>query len=897
MGVRNLEKIFKPQRIALFGACEQGEDLGVSVLRNLLGGSYRGVVYPIHPSCESIHGIPTYGSLAMLPKVPDLGVICNPAAQVPEVVRQCGEAGVGGVLIISGGFRESGDSGRELERQIAEVQTRFPDMRIVGPNSLGIITPAIGLNASHSVATPKQGHLAFISESRALCNSVMDWAIEEGIGFSSFVSTGTRLDVGFGDLIDYFGKDPNTRAIILYIQSIAHARNFLSAARAFALSKPILVYKAGRFAETGHAVTCHTGAMVGEDAVYEAAFRRCGVVRVSELDDIFDVAEVLAAQRLPKGARMAIVSNAGGPAIIATDALLARGGKLAELSAETVAELDSILPPVGSHQNPVDILDGAPAERFARVLPPVLADAGVDGLLVIFAMQSGNDPAGSAVAVAEIAKKAKKPVLAAWMGGERVRKGIQILNEAGLPTHSTPEQGVRAFMHLVAYAHNLENLYRTPREVSVHLDLNRRRLRERLHPRLMEQREEITENHARSLLKAYGIPVCDSCTVGDPEAAVEMAEKLGFPVVLKVVSPQIVHKVDVGGVALGLEGPDDVRDAYRQMMEHTRSRCGEAVIKGVNVQKMVSAHQSIEIILGAKKDPTFGSIVMVGMGGIATGILDDRAIGLPPLNETRVRQMLESLRFWPMLSGYRGQPPVDVDQLIEVVMRFSMLIEDFPEIREFDINPLLASHERIVALDASMILDADFLPDPHDRHSHLAIRPYPQEYMRHAHAGDGSLITLRSVRAEDEPLWHDLIGKSSPESIRFRFRSMFRRATHRMAIDHCVIDHERQISIVAETEVHGQRELAGVAQLMADPNHESAEFAVLIPDPWQGKKLGGILLDYCLELAQQWGLRRVEAETDPDNRRMLETFRKRGFRAEVNREEEVVLLELDLPTR
>jgi len=888
MSVRNLDKIFGPRRIALFGACDEKGDLGAAVLTNLLTAGFRGVVYPMSPDCESIRGVATYAQLERLPHAPDLAVICNPAADVARVLDEVGRFGIKGGLILSGGFRESGASGAALEADIAAVAERYEDMRVLGPNSLGVIVPDAGLNASHAVTLPHGGRLAFISESRALCNSVIDWATEKGIGFSAFVSAGNRLNIGFGDLIDYFGNDPRTRAIIIYMQSVDDARSFMSAARAFALNKPIVVCKAGRFEESVEAVTSHTGDLVGEDAVFEAAFQRCGVVRVDELDDVFDIAEVLASQRLPKGARLAILSNAGGPAIIATDALITRGGELARFDPETIQALDAALPPEGIHTNPVDVLDDAPPDRFERAASLVLADHNVDALLVIFAIQTGVDAEQAARVLVAVARHASKPVLAAWMGGKRARQAIQILAEAGLPTHNTPEQGVRAFMHLVAYARNLEVLYETPRDIPVRFDLNRRKLRKRLQP-LLTRRRHAPDNQAWAFLKAYGIPVCDTCMVTSAEDAVRAAENVGYPVAVKVLSPQILHKIDVGGVALDLGTPEAVRAAYDQVIRSTRAHRSDAEIHGVTVQSMVK-DQGLELILGAKKDPTFGAVIMIGLGGITTSVLKDRAVALPPLNERLARRMLESLRAWPILHGYRGQPAANVDRLIEVIIRFSLLVADYPEIREFDVNPLRVTSTEITALDAAMVLDVAAVGVAH-QYPHLAIRPYPEEFVRHATTPDGTRITLRAVRAEDEPLWHELVASSSQESIRFRFRSLLKRTTHQMAIAQCVIDYERQISIVAETEARGRKELVGIAHLLADVNHETAEFAVLVPDPWQGKKIGGILLDYCLELARNWGIQRVTAETDPQNTRMLDAFKKRGFSYEVHLDDDVVLLE------
>ena len=895
MGIRNLDKVFKPRRIALIGAGDGPSSLIDRVLANLLGGNSPRLVYPISPTRESIGGIPTYPDLARLPKSPDLAVVCARADAVPGVVQACGEHGIRGVLILSGGFRETGAEGEALEQRVLEAASRFDDLRIVGPNSLGVIAPRLGLNASHAIAMPQPGRLAFISQSRALSNAVLDWATDKGIGFSFFVSTGRMLDVGFGDLIDYFASDPETHAIILYLQSIEHARRFMSAARAFARIKPIVAYKAGRFIESAEVAASHTGSMVAEDAVYEAALQRAGVVRVTELDDVFYVAELLASQRLPKGSRLAILGNAEGLAVVAADALLAWGGELAKFSDETVERLAAVLPPLRrSPANPVDLLDGAPAERFGRAAEVVLADSHVDAALVIFATQAATDPTDAADAIVQVANRSRKPILAAWMGGNRVRKAIQVLGASNVPTHTSPGQAVRGFMHLVFYAKNLEALYETPRDLPVPFGLNRHKLGKILHPLLEQYPGHLTASQAETFLKAYEIPVYESRTARSADEAVEVAERVGYPVVLKVLSPQILHKVDVGGVALSLTRSDEVRSAYAQIMRGAKTSGIETVPEGVTVQKMARVQDGLEMILGAKKDPTFGAVIMVGIGGITSGLVQDSAVGLPPLNERLVRRMLESLRFWPMLQGYRGRPVVNLDRLTEVIIRFSFLIADYPEIKEFDINPLLVSAEEVVALDATVILDAESLEQPSKPYNHLAIRPYPEEYVRDASLADGIPVTFRPIRPEDEPLWHRLIASTAAESIRSRFRSLFKRATHAMAVQHCVIDYEREIAIVAEIHDKGARQLAGVAQLITDANHDTAEFAVLVSDPWQGKRLGGMLLDYCLEVAGRWGIERVVAEVDPDNLRMLSVLEKRGFRFEVHREEEVVFVEKSL---
>jgi len=889
MSIRNLDKIFKPGRVALIGINKGPGDLGARVLSNLLDSGFRGIVYPVSAAVESVSGIPTYPDLGSLPKIPDLAVICAPPDEVPQTVRDCGTAGILGLIILSGGFRETGPEGRRLEERIAEEAGRFEHMRIIGPNSLGIIVPELGLNASHAVAVPKAGHLAFISQSHSLSNAILDWAADAGIGFSLFASLGNALDTGYGDLIDYLGSDPKTRAIILYVQSIRHARRFMSAARHFASTKPIVVYKSGRFEHSARAALSHTGSVAGEDAVYSAVFERAGVVRVVELDDIFDVAEILASQRLPAGQRLAIVGNAGGPAIIASDALLSRHGDLADLNADTIEQLNRFLPHGWSQGNPVDLLDDATPERYAQALEIIIKDRNVDSILVIFANQPTVDSRAIAEAVANIAQKYRKPLFAAWMGGNSVRKSIHFLNNAGVPAHATPEQAIRAFMHLVSYARNLESLYETPREMPIRFSGNRNKLARRFHS-LLQQRGALAENEAKMLLKAYDIPVCDTLVAQSADEAVAMAEQIGYPVVLKLRSPEILHKIDIGGVILDLHTGKDVRTAYDSMLEKVRNHDPDARIDGVTLQRMIHPQDGVEMILGASMDPTFGPVIMIGLGGIATGIYRDHALGLPPLNERLARRMVESLRCWPMLQDFRGTPPVNLDGLIEVMIRFSCLVTDYPEIREFDINPLLATPEGVIALDAAAVLDPQARRSTEEPYEHLAIRPYPEQFIRRPQLRDGTEVSLRPIRPEDEPLWHELIANSSPESIRFRFRSLFKNTNHKMAVRHCMIDYERELAIVVETGVDDRRQLIGVGQLITDLDHETAEYAVLVPDLWQGKGVGALLLDYCLEFAARWGISEIVAETDPENMRMLSLFRKRGFDSVVRRDEDVVFL-------
>ena len=888
MSIRNLDKIFEPHRVAVIGASDAPTSVGYTVLRNLVGSGFRGVVYPVNPKREAVQGIQAYKDIPSLPHAPDLAVICTPAPSVPMLIRQCGEAGTRGVVIISAGFREIGEEGKKLEAQVREEQRKFDGMRILGPNCLGLIVPGIHLNASFAAASPTKGHIGFISQSGALCTSVLDWALDEGIGFSYFVSVGNMLDVSMGDLIDYFGSATETRSIILYIESISEAREFMSAARAFARTKPIVAYKAGRFAESAQAAASHTGAMAGVDAVYEAAFQRAGIERIFQIEDMFDCAELLARQQPPKGDRLAIITNAGGPGVMTTDALIASNGKLAAITEETKAQLNELLPVCWSHGNPVDVLGDAPPDRFAKAVEIVLKDKNIDAVLVILTPQAMTDPTSTAEAVGKVAAHAHKPVLAAWMGGRVVAEGIQILNLAGIPTYNTPEKAVQAFMHLVSYARNLEILHETPKDIPLGFKLDRQRLRSVFDTLLTEGGEILSENVSKAFLESYEIPVTKPQAARTADEAAEVARHIGYPVVLKIHSPQITHKTDVGGVVLNLGSDDAVREAFEQITGQAKAKRPDADIIGVTVQKMVTYPNSFELIMGTKKDPIFGPVIMVGMGGVAAEVFRDRALGLPPLNEALARRMLESLKSWPLLQGYRGKPGANIDRLIEIIMRFSYLVADYPEIRELDINPLLVTSDDVVALDARVVVDRDMVVRTVRPYSHLAIQPYPEEYVTERTLKDGTPVILRPIKPEDEPMWHDLLGSCSTQSLWFRFSYLFKQTTHEMASRYCFIDYDRELGVVAEVEEEGQRKLIGVGRLVADADHHAAEYAVIVTDRWHGHGLGGLLTDYCLEVAQPWGVKRVVAEVSRENSRMLATFRNRGF--EMNDTEQDVVL-------
>jgi len=877
--VHHLDRIFKPQRIALLGATENPKSVSGTVLRNLIGSGFRGVVYPINPAREAVLGVPCAPSVGALPHPPDLAVICSPAAAVAAAVRECGQAGVRGVIVISAGFRETGEPGRLLEEQVAAEARAFAGMRIVGPNCLGVIVPHLSLNISFAAGLPKPGHVAFVSQSGALCASVLDRAVDEGIGFSHFVSIGNMLDVDFADLIDYFGEDELTEAIVLYIESLRNARAFMTAARAFARTKPIVAYKAGRFPESARAAASHTGAMASEDAIFEAAFERAGIVRVYEIGDIFNATSLVARHRTPAGDRLCIVTNAGGPGVMATDALLDRHGTLAELSEQTIAKLDEALPSAWSHGNPVDVLGDANSKRYAKATEIVLGDLGVDAVLAILTPQAMTNPTATAKELAALSANKTKPTLAAWLGGKSVREGLALLKASGVPAYATPEEAVRAFMTLVSYARNLATLYETPRDIPVTFTPDRVEVRRQFDALLPGERTTLSEGASKTLLAAYGIPVARPETARTVEEAVRAAQKVGYPVVLKVASPDITHKTDVGGVLLDIADDRGVANGFDRIVRSVQARLPAARLEGVTVQPMIRSAEGLELIVGAKRDPLFGTVILAGLGGIAAEVLADHALGLPPLNERLARRMLESLRCWPLLRGYRGRPAVHIDLLIEVLMRMSYLVADYPELVELDVNPLLVTPERVVALDARAVVDRAPLIKPGRPYAHLALRPYPEEYVGSATLADGTSLVLRPIKPEDEPLWRALLAGCSKETIYARFRYMFQWSSPEAARRYCFTDYDREVAIVAEHTDGGARKLVGVGRLIADPDGETVEYAVLVADAHQNRGLGGVLTDYCLDIARRWGIRRVVAETTSDNVRMLALFAKRGFDA------------------
>ncbi|MCD4682900.1 MAG: bifunctional acetate--CoA ligase family protein/GNAT family N-acetyltransferase [Bacteroidales bacterium] len=882
MAIKKLDSIFRPKRIALIGVSNDANSVGGITLRNLISAGYNGVVYPVNPKREAVLGIPCFPDVKSLPKTPDLAVIMTAASSVPQIIDECGEAGIHGVIIMSAGFKEVGEEGKVLEDKVKEKVKSYPDMRVIGPNCLGILVPGLSMNVSFASGLPKKGHVAFISQSGALCTSVLDWAEEANVGFSYFVSIGNSMDVNFGDLIDYFGQDPNTKSIVLYVESITNARAFMSAARAFARKKPIIVYKSGRFPESAKAAASHTGAMASEDAIYDAVFKRAGLTRVYNIGNIFDFTDLIGRRRAPKGSGLAIVTNAGGPGVMATDRLISQGGKLVELTDETISKLNEYLPPFWSHGNPVDVLGDATPERFSGATEIVLKDENVNAVLVILTPQAMTKPTEIAEAITKLSQSSSKPIMAAWLGGASMRKGISVFNNAGIAVYETPEQAIGAFTTLSDYSKNLNMLYETPREIPVSFTYDRTELRNKYLNEVFPKNKILTEDDSKMLINDYGIQTTHPKVARNADEAVEIAKEKGYPVVMKIHSPEITHKSEVGGVVLSLENEDMVRATFNGMMEHVRKLMPDIEIEGVTVQKMIDTKDAVELILGIKKDPVFGTVMLVGMGGITAELFEDKRLEFPPLNEQLAHQMLRSLKIYPLLTGYRGSKPKNLDKLIEVLIRISYLAADYPEIEELDINPIIVGPEDVMALDARIVVDEEMLGKETKDYAHLILRPYPERYIKSGKLSDGTNVILRPIKPEDEPLWLELLGSCSKESIYHRFRYDFYFDSHEVATQFCFIDYDREMAIVAEIEEKGRKKLIGVGRLIGDPDVEVAEYAVLITDAWQHKDLGQILTNYCLEIAQHTGIKRVAAETTKDNKAMIAVFKKLGFKVNFN---------------
>jgi len=888
-----LDVFFSPENVAVIGATETPGSVGRTVLWNLISTPFGGTVFPVNLKRSSVLGIKAYPNIGAVPAQVDLAVIITPAPTIPGIIRECGEAGVKGAIVISAGFKELGPQGAELERQLLE-EARKGGVRVIGPNCLGVMSPPTGLNATFARGMARPGSVGFISQSGALCTAVLDWSFRELVGFSAFLSIGAMVDVGWGDLIYYLGDDPRTKSILIYMESIGDARSFLSAAREVSLNKPVIVIKAGRTSQGGKAAASHTGSMTGSDDVLDAAFKRCGVLRVNQISDLFYMAEVLAKQPRPKGPKLTIVTNAGGPAVLATDALILSGGELTELSEETMEEFNSFLPATWSHNNPVDIIGDATPDRYAKALATAAKDKNSDGMLVILTPQDMTDPTQIAEQLKPYAHLGDKPVLASWMGGPEVAAGERILNQAGIPTFSYPDNAARMFTYAWQYSENLRGIYETPTFAGDE-DIDSAKVAAIIERVRKSGRTILTEYESKEVLSAYRIPTVVTRIAATADEAVRAAEEIGYPVVLKLHSETITHKTDVGGVQLNLKDAAAVREAFGKIETSVRERAGQGHFLGVTVQPMIKL-EGYEIIIGSSLDPQFGPVILFGMGGQLVEVFKDRALGLPPLTTTLARRMMEQTKIYTALKGVRGRKPVDLALLEQIMVRFSRLVVEHPWIKEIDINPMLASSERLIALDARVVVHEPGVKE--QDLPKLAIRPYPTQYVWQWKMKNGLDVLIRPIRPEDEPLMVKFHESLSERSVYLRYLQSLKlsqRVAHERLVRICFNDYDRELALVAEyREPGGERRILGVGRLRKLYGTNDGEFAVLISDDYQGNGLGTELVRRLLDVARQEKLSRVVGDVLQDNVVMRHIGEKLGFKFQSVPDEPVMKAEVVL---
>jgi acetyltransferase len=884
-----LTAVFAPRTVAVVGASEKPGSVGRNVLWNLLSNPFGGTVYPVNPNRQSVLGIKSYPSLAQVPEAVELAVVTTAAALVPDVISECVSTGVQAAIIISAGFRETGAEGLALEMEIKQ-RLRGSRLRIIGPNCLGVMNPLTGLNATWAQNIARPGNVAFISQSGALCAAVLDWSLQMMVGFSAFVSVGSMLDVSWGDLIDYFGDHSRTHAIVCYMESIGHARAFLSAAREVSLAKPIIVIKAGRTESAARAAASHTGALSGSDEVLEAAFRRTGVLRVNSIGDLFYMSEVLAKQPRPRGNRLLVLTNAGGPGVLAADALAMTGGTLAELAPESLETLNSFLPPHWSKGNPIDILGDASPERVAKALQVAVGEPNADGLLMVTAPQGLTSPATMAELLKPHAKGTGKPVLAAFMGGAEAAPANEILNHAGIPTFPFPDTAATAFTYMWRYSYNLRGLYETP-AIRDAADPDRNAAEQIVRGVRANGREILTEYESKQLLAAYRIPIVDTKMARSETEAVAAAEAVGFPVVLKLYSETITHKTDVGGVQLSLRDAGAVRQAYQLIRDNVAHLRGAEHFLGVTVQPMVANESGYELIIGSSIDPQFGPVLLFGSGGQLVEVYKDRALALPPLNTTLARRLMEQTKIFTALQGVRGRRPVDLNALEQLLVRFSQLVVEQPWIREIDINPLLASPDRLVALDARVVLHGAEVKEEDLPRS--AIRPYPTQYVEPWTLKDGTPVLIRPIRPEDEPLMIRFHEKLSERTVYLRYfqpLKLSQRVAHERLTRICFIDYDREMVMVTlrKHPESGQEEIIAVGRLSKLHGVNEAECAVLIVDECHHQGLGTELYRRLLRIARAEGIHRLVSTMLTENREMRSICKRLGFHLEVDMEDQLV---------
>ena len=880
-----LYPLFNARSVAVFGASEREDSVAGTLFRNLRHAGYKGEVYPVNPKHETVFGVRCHASASELPAIPELALIATPAPTVAQIMEECGQRGIRHAIVLSAGFREVGAKGAALEASLTAVAKKY-GIRFIGPNCLGIQRPSIGLNATFSQGATLSGDLALVSQSGAICTAMMDWAETNGIGFSSVISTGASADLDFGEILDYLAVDTQTRGILLYIEGIRDARRFMSALRATARFKPVVMVKVGRHATGAKAVQSHTGALVGSDAVFDALVRRAGVVRVNTILQLFASARALSTHIRPTGNRLAIVTNGGGPGVMATDLAVDLGVRMAELSPATIEMLNGVLPPNWSQANPLDIIGDATAERYRAAVDACLADANVDGVLAMLTPQAMTRPSEAAQAVIDVAKTSSKPVLTCWMGEAQVFEGRRLFKQAGIPYFATPEPAVEVFSFLSAFYENQRLLMQTPGPLSQQAAPDVEGARLIIESALAHGRHLLNEVESKALLAAFHIPIAQTMIARDPMEAMLMAQQMGFPVALKINSPDITHKSDVNGVRLGLSSGQAVRAAYGEMLADVKRLRPDAILEGIVVEPMVARPHAREVLLGMTSDPVLGPVIVFGAGGVDVEAFQDRAVTLPPLNRLLARDLIQRTRVATLLGPFRNRPPIDMAALENVLLRLSEMVCELPWLEEMDINPLLVDEHGALALDARIVI-APRVPTA-DRYGHMAIHPYPAHLVTHWQLPSGNDVLIRPIRPEDAELTQGFVKSLSEETKYFRFMDSLSELSPVELARLTQIDYTREMALLALTELDGREVELGVARYAINPDGETCEFALVVNDQWQKQGIGHKLMDVLMDVARGRGLKVMEGEVLKTNRPMLKLVEALGFRVEPHPEDEAV---------
>lgn len=889
MSLKQIHNFFNPKTIAVIGANDRENSVGYSIFKNIKDSEFSGKVFPVNINSKIVQGIKAYPRISDIQEHIDLAIIATPAATVLELVQDCGKAKVDGVAIISSGFKEAGAAGRKMFAQIQAAGKKY-GIKILGPNCLGFINPRLALNASFAPETPKAGSIAFISQSGALCDTLLDWSIRDNIGFSYFVSMGSMADIGFDELIDYFDTDPNVTSILLYMESVNDARKFMSSARAFSKSKPIVCLKAGLGAAGAKAVASHSGTLAGDDKVFSAAFKRAGIIRATTVSELFNYAKTLNHYKKPAGNRLAIITNAGGPGVISTDFLTAHGGCLAEISPTTIKKLDGLMPPAWSRANPIDVLGDGQPRHYQAAINACIDDPNVDGIMVILTPQAVTESKQTAQIISQIPGIDKKPLFASFMGGPRVKDGIEILQQAGIPTYRTPEKAVACFLGLNEWQENLKMIETTPEAIPEEFKPDTQTAISLIKQAAYEQKTSLTGATARKFLECYGLPANPAYLAKTASQAASIAKRIGFPVAVKLEASGLLHKTELGGVILGLNNSQAVKKAFTEITENAKKNLDPKDIEGITVEKMVS--KKYELIAGAKSDEIFGSVIAFGMGGIAVEVFNDVAIGLPPLNMALAKNLMEQTKIFTLLKGYRNMKGVNLEELQFFLYKFSYLLVDFPQIKEIDINPLAVDEKGIVIIDAKIVFDLKTIKYPPKPYSHLAILPYIKEYESQITIKGGQKVFLRPIMAEDEPRHREFLTSLSEESKRFRFFGAVDDPGTKFARHFTQIDYDRETAIIAEINSRGKKTTVGSTRLIENVLDNTAEFAIVVADAWQNKGLGKKMTEHMIRIARQQNLDKIFLSFLKDNIAIKSVVTKEGFQISENQDSYYAQLDL-----